>query len=49
MVDDPLLDRQDGNPNTTHTLGLNSLTKIKQKYNLTDIWQKENPDKNFFT
>ena len=49
MVEDLLLDRQGGNPNTTHTLGLNSLTKTKQKYNLTDIWRKENPDKKLFT
>ena len=49
MVEDLLLDRQGGNPNTTHTLGLNSLTKTKQKYNLTDIWWKENPDKKLFT
>ena len=27
MVEDLLLDRQGGNPNTTHTLGLNSLNK----------------------
>ena len=49
MVEDPLLDRYGGNPNTTHTLGINHLTKIKQKYNLTDIWRKENPDKRLFT
>ena len=50
MVEDLLLERQGGNPNTTHTLGLNSLTKkTKQKYNLTDIWRKENPDKKLFT
>ena len=28
MVEDPLLDRQGGNPNITHTLGLHFLTKI---------------------
>ena len=49
MVEDPLLDRQGGKPNITHTLGLYFLTKIKQKYNLTDIWWKQNPQKQFFT
>ena len=29
MVEDPLLDRYGGNPNITHTLGINYLTKIK--------------------
>ena len=49
MVEDPLLDRHGGNPNITHTLGIYYLTKIKEKYNLTDIWRKENPDKKLFT
>ena len=48
MVEDPLLDRQGGNPYITHTLGLLSLRKIKQKFNLTDIWRKQNPQKQFF-
>ena len=43
MVEDLLLDRQGGNPNNTQMLGLEYLTKIKQTYNLTDIWRKENP------
>ena len=47
MVED-LLDRHGRNPNKTYTIGLHSLTKIKN-YNLTDIWQKENPGKNLFT
>ena len=47
MVEDPLLDRYGGNPNITHTIGINHLKKIKQKYNLTDIWPKENLDKKF--
>ena len=34
MVEDHLLDRQGGNPNITHTLGLNYLTQIKQKIQL---------------
>ena len=38
MLEDPLLDRQGGNPNIIHTLGLHFLTKIKQKYTLTDIF-----------
>ena len=49
MAEDPLLDKHGGNPNITHTLGIYYLTKIKQKYNLTDIWRKENPDKKLFT
>ena len=49
MAEDPLLDRHGGNPNITHTLGIYYLTKIKQKYSLTDIWRKENPDKKLFT
>ena len=49
MVEDILLDRKGGNPNKTHTLGLDYLTKIKQTNNLTDIWQKENPHKTLFT
>ena len=38
MVEDIILDRKGGNPNITHTLGLEYLTKIKQINNLTDIW-----------
>ena len=49
MVEDLLLDRQGGNPNNTQMLGLEYLTKIKQTYNLTDIWRKENPSKRLFT
>ena len=49
MVEDILLDRKGGNPNNTHILGLDHLTKIKQTNNLTDIWRKENPDKGLFT
>ena len=49
MVEDLLLDRQGGNPNNTHMLGSNYLTKIKQTNNLIDIWRKENPDKTLFT
>ena len=49
MVEDILLDRKGGNPNKTHTLGLDYLIKIKQANNLTDIWRKENPHKTLFT
>ena len=49
MLEDILLDIKGGNPNITHTLGLNYLTKIKQTNNLTDIWRKENPHKTLFT
>ena len=49
MVEDFLLYCQGGNPNNTHMLGLEYLTKIKQTYNLTDIWRKENPSKRLFT
>ena len=49
MVEDLLLDRQGGNPNNTHMLGLDHLSKIKQTNNLIDIWRKENPDKRIFT
>ena len=48
-VEDLLLDRRGGNPNNTHLLGMQYLQKIKQRYNLTDIWQKQNPDKQLFT
>ena len=48
-VEDLLLDRRRGNPNNTHLLGMQCLQKIKQNYNLTDIWQKQNPDKQLFT
>ena len=48
-VEDLLLDRRGGNPNNTHLLGMQYLQKIKQKYNLTDIWRKQNPDKQLFT
>ena len=44
MVEDLLLDRQGGSPDNTHMLGLQYLIKLKQKYGLTDIWRKENPD-----
>ena len=49
MVEDLLLDRQGGNPNNTHMLGSNYLTKIKQTSNLIDIWRKDNPDKTLLT
>ena len=49
MVEDILLDRKGGNPNKTHTLGLDYLIKIKQANNLTNIWRKENPHKILFT
>ena len=49
MLEVILLDIKGGNPNITHTLGLNYLTKIKQTNNLTDIWRKENPHKTLFT
>ena len=49
MVENLLLDRQGGNPNNTHLLGIQYLQKIKQKYNLTDIWRKQHPGKKSFT
>ena len=49
MVEDLLLDRQGGSPNNTHMLDLQYLIKLKQKYGLTNIWRKENPDKKLFT
>ena len=49
MVEDILLDRQGGNPNNTHMLGLDYLKQIKQKNKLIDIWRKENPNKRLFT
>ena len=48
MVEDLLLDRQGGSPDNTHMLGLQYLIKLKQKYGLTGIWRKENPDKKLF-
>ena len=49
MVEDLLLDRHGGNPNNTHLLRIQYLQKIKQKYNLTNIWQKQHPGKKSFT
>ena len=49
MVEDILLDRQGGNPNNTHMLGLDYLKQIKQRNKLIDIWRKENPNKRLFT
>ena len=49
MVEVILLDRKGGNPNITHTLGIEYLTKIKQTNNLTDIWRKQNPHTTLFT
>ena len=53
LVEDTLLDRKGGNPNKTHTLGLDQLTNIFSwlicyPSLLIDIWPKENPHKTLF-
>ena len=47
MVEDILLDRQGGNPNNTHMLGLDYLKETKQKNNLADIWRKKIQTKDY--
>ena len=42
------LDALGRNLNNTHTLGLDSLTEIKQQKNLIYIWRKENPQMHFY-
>ena len=49
MVEDLLLDRQGGNPNATRTLGLNPLTKIKQKYYYRQTFGRKKTQINIFS
>ena len=49
MIENIFLDRLGGNPKYTHTIGLETLKKIKNKHNLTDIWRKNNPFQKCFT
>ena len=48
MTENIFLDRIGGNPNNTHTLGIQDLNCIKNKNKLIDIW-KPNPYKRYFT
>ena len=49
MIENLSLDRLGGNPNKTHTIGIQSLNKIKNNHNLEDIWRRKNPYKKHFT
>ena len=49
MIENLYLDRLGGNPNKTHTIGIQSLNKIKNNHNLEDIWRRKNPYKKHFT
>ena len=49
MIENLYLDRLGGNPNKTHTIGIQSLNKIKNNHNLEDIWRRKNPYKEHFT
>ena len=49
MIENISLDRLGGNPNKTHTIGLENLEKIKNKLNLIDTWRKNNPFQKLFT
>ena len=46
MIENLHLDRQGGNPNNTHLMGLENLIEIKQNNNLVDIWQNKTQQKN---
>ena len=49
MIEDFFLDKLGGNTSSIHLIGLETITEIKNKYNLVDIWRKINPSKTFFT
>ena len=49
MIESLSLDRLGGNPNKTHTMGIQSLNKIKNNHNLEDVWRRKNPYKKHFT
>ena len=45
MVENIILDRRGGHPRELHTWGLNELTKLKNEFQLIDIWRHRNPTK----
>lgn len=49
MIKDIFWDKIGGNTSSTHQIGLNKLTDLKNVHNLVDIWQKTNPFKRLFT
>lgn len=49
MIENIFLDKLGGNTSNVHLIGLNELTKIKNKHKLVDIWRKNNPSKRNFT
>ena len=49
MIENLSLDRLGGNPNKTHTIGIQSLNQIKNNHNLEDMWRRKNSYKKHFT
>ena len=49
MIENIFLDRIGGNPNNTHTFGIQAVNCMKSKYKLIDISRKTNPYKRYFT
>ena len=49
MLEDIFLDKLGGNNSSTHLLGSEIITDIKNQNNLIDIWRKLNPDKRLYT
>ena len=49
MIEDIFLDKLGGNTSSTHLIGLNKLTELKNAHNLGDIWRKSNPLKKLLT
>ena len=49
MIENIFLDKLGGNTSNVHLIGLNELTKIKNKHKLVDIWRKNNPSKRNLT
>ena len=49
MIEDISLDKLGGNTSSTHLIGLNKLTELKNAHNLVDIWRKSNPLKKLLT
>ena len=49
MVEDLEMDRHGGRPRPLHTWGMESLQKIKNDFQLVDIWRHRHPNKKQFT
>ena len=49
MVENLHPDREGGNPNNTHLIGLENLVEIKQSNNLIYIWRMQNPTRKQYT